>query len=58
MAGTDKLGAWDQHTHTTVYKTDNQQGPTVQHKGTLFNILQYPIEENNPQKNEYMYIYN
>ena len=25
----DKSGAWDEHTHTTIYKTDNQQGPTV-----------------------------
>ena len=27
--GRDKSGAWDEHTHTTMYKTDNQQGPTV-----------------------------
>ena len=20
---------WDEHTHTTIYKIDNQQGPTV-----------------------------
>ena len=25
----DKLGVWGQHIHTTVYKIDNQQGPTV-----------------------------
>ena len=25
----DKLGDWDWHIHTTLYKTDNQQGPTV-----------------------------
>ena len=25
----DKLGAWDLHTHTTIYKIDHQQGPTV-----------------------------
>ena len=25
----DKLGSWDEHTHTTIYKIDNQQGPTV-----------------------------
>ena len=31
MAGRDKSGVWDEHTHThtTIYKTDNQQGPTV-----------------------------
>ena len=22
----DKSGAWDEHTYTTIYKTDNQQG--------------------------------
>ena len=27
--GMDKLGVWDWHIHTTVFKTDNQQGPTV-----------------------------
>ena len=29
MEWRDKLGAWDLHTHTTIYKIDNQQGPTV-----------------------------
>ena len=24
-----KSGACDEHTHTTIYKIDNQQGPTV-----------------------------
>ena len=28
--GKDKLGDWDEHKHTTVYKTGKQQGPTVQ----------------------------
>ena len=23
--GRDKLGGWDEHTHTTIYKIDNQQ---------------------------------
>ena len=27
--GKDKSGAWDEHMHTTMYKTDKQQGPTV-----------------------------
>ena len=27
--GRDKLGDWDKHVHTTIYKIDNQQGPTV-----------------------------
>ena len=25
----DNSGAWDEHTHSTVYKIDNQQRPTV-----------------------------
>ena len=24
-----KSGVWDEHTHPTIYKTGNQQGPTV-----------------------------
>ena len=27
--GRDKLGGWDEQTHTTIYKIDNQQGPTI-----------------------------
>ena len=29
VGGRDKLGVWDCHIHTTIYKIDNQQGPTV-----------------------------
>ena len=25
-------GVWDQQIHTTIYKTDKQQGPTVWHR--------------------------
>jgi len=27
--GGDKLGIWDYQIHTTIYKIDKQQGPTV-----------------------------
>ena len=27
--GRDKLGVWDEQIHTTIYKMDKQQGPTV-----------------------------
>ena len=27
--GRDKLGVWDYHTHSTIYKGDKQQSPTV-----------------------------
>ena len=30
--GRDKLGIWDEHKHTTMYKVGKQQGPTVQHR--------------------------
>ena len=30
--GRDKSGVWDQQIPTTIYKTDKQQGPTVQHR--------------------------
>ena len=28
----DKLGVWNQQIHTTIYKIDKQQGPTVWHR--------------------------
>ena len=31
MGKRDKLGVWDEYIHTTVYKTDGQQGTTVQY---------------------------
>ena len=36
--GRNKLGVRDQHVHSTKYKIDNQQGPTVQHR-ELYSIL-------------------
>ena len=36
--GRDKLGVEDQHVHTTIYKIDKQQEPTVQHR-ELYSIL-------------------
>ena len=29
--GRDSQGVWDRHVHIAVFKTDNQQGPTIQH---------------------------
>ena len=26
------MGVWDRHVHTAIFKKDNQQGPTVQHR--------------------------
>ena len=30
--GRDSQGVWDGHVHTAIFKMDNQQGPTVQHR--------------------------
>ena len=29
---TGKKGVWEGHVHTAIFKKDNQQGPTVQHR--------------------------
>ena len=29
VGGRDRLGVWDRHVHTAIFKTDNQQGRTV-----------------------------
>ena len=29
LEGRDKSGAWDEHTHNTIYKIINQQGSTI-----------------------------
>ena len=34
-----KLGVWDQQIQATIYKIDEQQGPTCIAQGTIFNIL-------------------
>ena len=30
--GGDKLGVWDEHLYTSMYKINKQQAPTVQHR--------------------------
>ena len=29
MGGKDKLGVWDWQVHSTIFKINNQQGPTI-----------------------------
>ena len=29
LGGRDRLGVYDKHVHTALFKIDNQQGPTV-----------------------------
>ena len=57
VVGRDKSGAWDEHTHTTIYKIDNQQVPTVQHR-EIYSIFRDDLYEKNLKKNEYMHMYN
>ena len=58
MGGSDKLGDWDWHTHTTIYKLDNQQGPTVEHR-ELYSIFCNNLYGKSIFKNSgYMYMYN
>ena len=37
--GRDKLGVWDSHLHTSIYKIDNQQGLNCIAQRTLLSIL-------------------
>ena len=32
VGGQDSQGVWDGHVHSAIFKMDNQQGPTVQHR--------------------------
>ena len=32
MGERDRWGAWEGHVHTAIFKMDNQQGPTAQHR--------------------------
>ena len=32
MRGKGSYGVWDGHVHTTIFKMDNQQGPTAQYR--------------------------
>ena len=54
--GKAKLGVWDQHIQTTIYKTDKQQGPPILHRELYLTYL-IAIIENNMTKNIYEYTY-
>ena len=55
MAGRDKSGVLGlTHTYTTIYKIDNQQGPTIWHR----NSTQYSITGMGKEsKKEWMHVY-
>ena len=53
--GRNKLGDLDCHVHTTIYKTDNQQEPTVGHRNsTQYPVMLYMGQES---KTEWVYVY-
>ena len=55
--GRDKLRAWDQQTHTSIYKIDIQQGSLY----STENYIQYPVttimEKNIKKKKFHLFIY-
>ena len=48
--GRERLGVLDGHVHTAIFKIDNQQGPTVQHR-KLSDIMLQPKWGKNLKKN-------
>ena len=52
----EKLGVWDWQIQTTIYKTDKQQGSTVQNIYTG-KYVQYLLTTYNRYGKEYMYVY-
>ena len=51
--GGDKLGIWGYQIHTTIYKIDKQQGPTVQHR----QLFKYLVISYNGKESEKIYIH-
>ena len=51
--GEDKLGIWDQKIHTTIYKIDKQQGPTMQTRKLQYLEIMYNGKES---EKEYIYL--
>ena len=50
-----KLGVWDWHIHTTVYKIDNQQEPTYSTgNSTQYSVITYMGKES---EKEWIYVY-
>ena len=43
---------------TAIFKMDNQQGPTVQHRELCSTLCNKPKWEENLKKNRYIYMYN
>ena len=55
--GKDSECIWDGHEHTAIFKMDNQQGPTVQHR-ELYSVLSDILYGRGVWgENGYMYMY-
>ena len=54
--GRDKLGGWDEQIHTTVYKIDKHQGPTVRHR-ELYSIFCNNLQWKRVGKRIDIYVY-
>ena len=53
--GRNKSRAWDEYTHTTIYKTDNQQGPLYSTgNSTQYSVITYMRKES---VKEWIYVY-
>ena len=48
VGGRDRLGVWDWHVHSTKFKIDNQQGPTVRELSSIFcnNLWEKNLKKN------------
>ena len=45
----DKPGVWDEHTHTTIYETDDRQGSAVW-RWELYPVICNNLEEKESEK--------
>ena len=57
VKGRDKLGDWDQHIYTTIYKINNRQGLTVQHREIYSVLCNNLYGKESEKKQIYVYEY-
>ena len=55
LRGRDSQELWDGHVHTAIFKMDNQQGPTVQHR-ELCSVLCGSLDGRGWGENGYKYM--
>ena len=52
----DKLGGWDKHIHTTVYKIDNKNLLYSTGNSTQYSVITYMEKESGERKGRYIRI--